>query len=187
MLVMVAAGLTEAEHSKIFLGRGDSPFTVEGQRSVADAADYLAPYRFDHVWTSDLYRAQATARLIRDVNHHGFDFSLSEELRERSAGSYEGMPFSRIREGMSPKAYRAWDRDPFEAPEHGESLSDIHQRLHPLYVNEIRPVLQQNVLVISHPDTLKVLVAMVRGDLLSDAMSTTIEHGLPYFYYGNPA
>ena len=187
MLVMIAAGLTEAERDKVFLGRGDSPFVPEAIVDIKDAAETLAPYRFDQVYSSDLYRAQETLRGILKGNPYNPGWELVEELRERSAGSYEGMKYSDIRKGMSPKQYKVWERDPFEAPLHGESLMDIHERLSPWFQDQIAPRLEknENILVISHPDTIRVLIAMARGDDLIDVTSIQIEHTLPYFYHGS--
>lgn len=188
MLVLLSAGETEAERDKVFLGRGDSPFTQDGKHQVVDAAETLAPYEFDQVYASDLYRAQETLRVVMKKNHYAPTQNLAEELRERSGGSYEGKKYSEIRKGMSPKAYKVWERDPTEPPLHGESLMDVEDRVKPWFDTEIAPRLEahENILIISHPDTIKVLIAMARGDGLEHAVELKIEHGMPYFYHGSP-
>lgn len=185
VLIFLSAGETEAERDKIFLGRGDSPFTEQGKRQIMDAAETLYPYDIDQAYTSDLYRAQTTLQWVLKKNPHETPWEAVEELRERSGGSYEGRKYTDIRVGMSPKQYKAWERDPFEAPEHGESLADIDERLRGWF-DTLKPMMDENkiILIVSHPDTLKVLIAMARGDELDEAVGMNVEHGMPYFYYG---
>lgn len=185
MLILIAAGETQAEIDKIFLGRGDSPFTELGLEQITDAGDTLSAYNLDHAYASDLYRAQETLHAVLRRNTSETAYTLVEELRERSAGIYEGRKYTDIRVGMSPKQYKVWERDPFESPLHGESLMDIEDRLRDWFKDEIMPRLNsnQNILIVSHPDTIKVLIAMARGDDLIDAIKVQIENGLPYFYY----
>ena len=186
MLVMIAAGQTEAEIDKVFLGRGDSPFTDAGKKAMTDAAETLAGYKFDAVYSSDLYRAQETLRQIELAHSTPMAPELIEELRERSGGSYEGRKYSDIRKGMSPKAYKAWERDPMDPPLHGESLLDVADRMRPWIEQDVRPRLaeDQTLLMVSHPDTMRVLIALLRGDELTDVTSIQIEHAMPYFYHG---
>ena len=187
MLILLAPGITLAETEKVFLGRGDSAFTAVGLEQVADAAETLSPYQIDQAYSSGLYRAQETLRAVLKANHHPMPWHLAEELRERSGGSYEGRPFSDIRKGMSPKAYKVWERDPCEAPLLGESLIDVEDRLRDWYQIEVAPRLLKNetVLIVSHPDTIKVLISLARGDDLTDVTGIDIEHGLPYFFHGS--
>ena len=188
MLILLSAGETEAEHDKIFLGRTESPFTQEGREQIKDAAETLSQYKIDHAYASDLYRAQETLRGVHRGNVHTFPHTLVEELRERSGGSYEGRKYTDIRKGMSPKQYKVWERDPFEAPELGESLIDVEQRVKDWWEHEITPQLAENktVLVVSHPDVMQVLVCLARGDDMSHSVEFKAEHGMPYFYHPIP-
>lgn len=187
MLVLLASGETVADRDKIFIGQGDSPITELGHEQISDAAETLAPYGFDYIYASDLYRAQETLRGLLRVMHHPVVPVLVEELRERSGGSYEGMSYTDIRKGMSPKQYKVWERDPFESPLHGESLMDVRDRLMD-WVNMIRPELigNKSILIITHPDVVRVIVSMIRGEDLADGMKFQVEQGIPYFYYGLP-
>lgn len=188
MLVLLSAGQTEAERDKVFLGRGVSPFTEEGVEQIKDAAETLSQYQISRAYGSDLYRAQETLRAIHKANRHSFPHTLVEELRERSGGSYEGKKYADLRVGMSPKQYKAWERDPFEPPLHGESLIDVEDRLRPWFESEITPRLMENetILIVSHPDTLRVLVCLARGDDMSHAVQFQVEQGMPYFYHPVP-
>jgi alpha-ribazole phosphatase len=185
MLVLLTHGQTQSELDKVFLGRGDSPFTDEGLEQMQDAAGTLSTYQFDHIYASDLYTAQEMLKAVLQASTHKTPWTLVEELRERSAGSYEGRKYSDIRKGMSPKQYKAWERDPFEPPLHGESIVDVQDRIKDWF----NPILTQlkdnkNILIISHPDAIKALITLSRGDDLVDVMGVKIEMGMPYFYYG---
>lgn len=185
MLVMVAAGETLADVEKRMIGQSDFPLTEMGKTQIHDVSETLAPYDFDHIYSSDLYRAQEVLRSVLKQNQQVRAWSYAEELRERSGGSYEGMQYSDIRKGMSPKQYRVWERDPFEAPLHGESLIDVQDRMTE-WVDGLKQQLRNgdDILVISHPDTIRVLTAMVMDEDLTEIMGLVIEPGIPYFYYG---
>jgi len=185
MLVLLSHGQTQSDLDKVFLGRGDSPFTSLGLEQIRDAAETLSVYHFDQIYSSDLYTAQRTLRTVMNARQGDTPWMLVEELRERSGGSYEGKTYSSIRKGMSPKQYKAWDRDPFEPPLHGESIADVQDRLRDWFSPVIAELkLNKNILIISHPDTIKALISLARGDDLIDVMSISIEQGMPYFYYG---
>jgi len=185
MLVFLAHGQTQSDLDKVFLGRGNSPFTDLGLEQIEDAAETLSVYQFDQIYSSDLYTAQETLRAILAARPDDTPWILVEELRERSGGSYEGRKYADIRKGMSPKQYKAWERDPFEPPLHGESIADVQDRLREWFVPIIEELkLNKNILLISHPDTIKALISLARGDDLIDVMSINIEYGIPYFYHG---
>lgn len=187
MLVLLTPGETQADIDKVYLGRGDSPFTESGNEQVLNTAETLSPYQFDQVYASDLYRAQETLRAVIRANQYDVPWEYAEELRERSGGSYEGQKYSDIRKGMSPKVYKVWERDPTESPLHGESLMDVRDRIKPWWDEHVAPKLAENknVLLVTHPDTMRVLVALARGDDLIEAIGIRVESGLPYFYYGS--
>lgn len=185
MLVLLPTGENQGYVDKIFVGQSLSPYTAMGIEQIHDAAITMSAYTFDHIYASDLERAQDALQAVLRTIGGNPPWELVEELRERSGGSYEGRKYVDIRKGMSPKQYKVWERDPFESPLHGESLSEVQDRLSEWF-KLIKAQLQENqdILIISHPDTIGVLIAMARGDDLFDACSLKIEHGMPYFYYG---
>lgn len=186
MLIIITVGETVADTDKIFVGQGYSPMTDEGKEQILDSAHTLSPYHMDAIYSSDLLGAQEVTSAITAANTHDTIVELVEELRERSGGSYEGKKYTEIRVGMSPKKYKVWERDPLESPEFGESLDDVVNRVSPWFKTVVIPRLKRNetVLIVSHPDTVRALLTLARGDGLDDALSMTIEKGLPYFYHG---
>jgi len=185
MLVLLPNGELQGYVDKVFVGQSVASYTDTGMEQIRDAAQVISTHQFDHIYASDLEIAQDALQVVLREIVGNPPWELVEELRERSGGSYEGCKYADIRKGMSPKQYKVWERDPFEAPLHGESLSDVQDRLSDWFA-PIRDKLcnNENVLIISHPDTIGVLIAMARGDDLLDVCSLKIEHGMPYFYYG---
>jgi len=183
---MITPGQSVADISKIYQGRTNSKFTDLGIDQMCNAAETLSHYKFDMVFASDLYPSQELLSVISKYAKFPLNTILAEELRERSGGAYEGSLYSDIRVGKSPRQYRVWERDPFEAPLHGESLIDVQDRLTDWF-KDIRTNLQlhKNILLITHSDVIKVIIALARGDDLADTISINIEPAIPYFYYGN--
>jgi tRNA 2-thiocytidine biosynthesis protein TtcA len=75
----------------------------------------------------DLLRAWDTARAVSDAA--GVALVLDEGLRERGFGVFEGQTFAEI-EARWPQESQRWrQRDPHWAPEGGESLSQMRERV----------------------------------------------------------
>jgi len=187
MLIMLTAGETVFTEQKIYQGRVYADFTEHGIEQMDYAASTLSHYNIDKIYSSDLYDAQDMLQRVQRASGGDVPYELVMELRERSGGLYEGKTYAEIRKGKSPRQYRVWERDPNESPEGGESLYDVKFRLDD-WIPQLIHDLKQNktVLVISHPDTMKVLIAIMRGDKLEDVMSTKIETAIPYFWHGIP-
>lgn len=188
MLVLMTNGQTQADIDKVFLGSNDSPLTLSGKQQVQDTADTLADYLLDGIYSSDLYRAQTAADTITSKLKKPVTVELVEELRERSFGVFEGLALNDVRKTMSPRNYRLWDRDPFDAPQHGESLIEVSERVLPWFDSVVVPRLDKgdNILIITHTDVMRVLIARVRNNDLVDMLGRDIEQGMPYVFYGSP-
>ncbi len=126
-LVLVRHGVTAWNRERRFQGRTDIPLADEGHRQAVRAGRRLADARLDAVYASDLARARQTAEAIAAAC--GLAVRLDARLRERHYGSFEG----RTREDLErdqPDAFERWRaREPDFAPDGGESLRALHERV----------------------------------------------------------
>lgn len=185
MLVMIVCPETEAEQDGVLLGQSSGELTRRTRRDIAEVADRLQGYRFDIVYVSDLQHAQDTWRSLRFRLGHVTDMvEMREELRERSLGTYEGRRLDDLHKELAPSRYREWERDYYATPPFGESLHDVATRLEPL-VQQLREDFRarRDVLMIAHPDTLRVLVGCLRGDLETDVEKTRLQRNIPYWIH----
>jgi probable phosphoglycerate mutase len=118
-LWLVRHGETPASRGRTLAGWVDVPLTEHGEDQAAALRPLLAGERFDGVWSSDLQRAVATARL-------GWGEPRQDaRLREMGFGSFEGRPW----EALDPRFQEALARfEGFAAPD-GESFEDLRARV----------------------------------------------------------
>ena len=99
------------------------------------------------IYTSDLQRARATAQAVADTT--GAPLTPEPDLRERSFGHFQGRTFAQIEAELPEDALRWRKRDPHYAPEGGESLTALRERINATV----------HRLAARHPGELVVLVA----------------------------
>ncbi|MGL4437288.1 MAG: histidine phosphatase family protein, partial [Giesbergeria sp.] len=93
-------------------------------RQVAKA---LAAEPLTAIYSSDLQRAHATAHAIAQAS--GAPLVPEPGLRERSFGTLEGRTFAEIETELPEPARRWRQRDPHFAPEGGETLVQLRERI----------------------------------------------------------
>lgn len=79
------------------------------------------------IYTSDLQRAQHTAQAVAHTT--GAPLHPEKGLRERSFGCFEGRTFAQVQADLPEQAQRWKQRDPDYAPEGGESLRTLRERV----------------------------------------------------------
>jgi probable phosphoglycerate mutase len=109
-------------------GQLDVPLNETGRWQALRLARALAAREpIDVVYTSDLLRAWETARAVSETT--GAPVVTDEGLRERGFGVFQGKTFAEIEASLPEEALRWRKRDPFWAPEGGESLTAMRRRV----------------------------------------------------------
>ena len=128
-------------------------------RALASAAEPIAA-----IYTSDLQRAHATAQAVADAT--GAPLVADTGLRERSFGQLQGRTFVQIEAELPEQALRWRKRDPDFAPEGGESLTALRERIaattHRLAAQHMGGL----VLLVAHGGVLDVLYRLATGQAL---------------------
>lgn len=131
-ILFIRHGETDWNRIKRIQGHVDIPLSGTGFEQAEQLArrlirDSEGGARLDAVYSSDLQRAQQTARPFADAL--GMPLSLSEGLRERSYGAFQGHDSDEINEKF-PEEYVEWQtRDPGFAPPGGESQRVFYHRV----------------------------------------------------------
>ena len=87
---LVRHGETDWNLKRIIQGQSDSPLTPLGEKQARELSSELRTVSLDAVFSSDLGRAERTARIIAQA--HGLPVQTTPLLRERRFGRYEGQP-----------------------------------------------------------------------------------------------
>ena len=129
-------------------GQLDIPLNETGRWQAQRLARALAARGpVDAIYTSDLLRAWETAQAISTST--GAPLVTHEGLRERGFGVFQGKTFVEIEARLPEDALRWRKRDPHWAPEGGESLTAMRERVQETL----------NTLAARHPGEQIVLVA----------------------------
>lgn len=134
------------------------PLTALGESQAARAAEELMGKGVVALWSSDQLRAQQTARIIGE--RLGVSPRWTALLREQGLGELEG----KLAEELQPEPTPPGQHISEVAWGGGESIRDVHRRLQELCVllrDEHRP--GDRVALVSHGDTIRVLLAVLQG------------------------
>lgn len=108
-------------------GHLDIPLNDVGLWQARQAALALADEPIDAIYSSDLQRAWVTAQAIAETTQA--PLTAHQGLRERSFGVLQGHTFEELEAKEPEQAYRWRKRDPAFAPEGGESLIALRERI----------------------------------------------------------
>lgn len=126
-LIVVRHGETAWNVDTRIQGHLDIPLNATGLWQARQLGDALAGEAISAIYTSDLLRARKTAQAVADAT--GAALVDESGLRERAFGSFQGRTFAEI-EAEHPEQARRWrQRDPDYAPDGGESLRVLRERV----------------------------------------------------------
>ncbi len=146
----------------------DAELTDLGRAQARSVADLLRDVPVVRLLTSDLRRAMQTADIVGDVL--GLRPIRTALLREQAQGVLEGLPTARAAEQWEQMAAEAvdeyGDRLPLAdfRPTGGESMRDVLARVQALLALPWITESDGDVVLVTHGDTLRVLLALLLGD-----------------------
>ncbi|CAM2175748.1 2,3-bisphosphoglycerate-dependent phosphoglycerate mutase [Paraburkholderia sacchari] len=142
-ILFIRHGETAWNRIKRIQGHIDIPLAGSGVEqaqllAARCANEARAGVRLDAIWSSDLMRAQQTAQPIADAL--GLTLQLTEGLRERNYGAFQGHDSDQIAERF-PDEYAHWQtRDPGFSPPEGESQRVFYHRV----LHALEPILAKH-------------------------------------------
>ena len=141
--------------------------------------------KFDIMFTSDLFRAQETGRLIlENMNQLDIPVIKNQSLNERNYGDLAGLNKDDAREKWGEEQVHIWRRSFDIPPPGGESLKDTAERVLPYFHSEILPKAEEglDVLVAAHGNSLRALVMELEGLSSDEIVKLEIATGDPLTY-----
>lgn len=160
-LYLVRHGATQLSAEDRFAGVVDVELSEEGKYQAARLAERLEDDSITAVYASPLKRTMLTATILARPNH--LPVIQRDGLREINHGHWEGMRRADV-EAQFPEEYAAWEEDPFTfAPQGGEAGVNVIARVLPVIREIVLEHRGQNVLVVSHKATLRLLISSLLG------------------------
>ncbi len=165
----------------------DAELTELGRADARLSAELLLGCDIERLLTSDLRRARQTAGILGEI------LSLTPMsttlLREQSLGEVEGMPTEQAAAAWEQAAAGAVDDDGISLPvvdvrvPGGESLRDVLARGQAFLALPWVTDARTDVVVVSHGDTIRVLLAHLLGDDFDQLTWREVDNGDVYSVY----
>ena len=190
-LVLVRHGQSEWNAKNLFTGWKDPKLTDLGIQEAVRAGELLETrnLNFDLMFTSDLFRAQETGRLILEqINQKDIEIIQDQSLNERNYGDLAGLNKDEAREKWGEEQVHIWRRSFDVPPPGGESLKNTAERVLPYFEREIMPKVKKslNILVAAHGNSLRALVMHLENISSEEIVKLEIATGDPLIYeYSN--
>ena len=160
-LLLVRHGATPLTAEDRYSGADGVDLSDEGRDQARALARRLAENPVKAVYSSPLSRTLETAEILAE--QHGLASATRDGLREISHGRWEGLRRAEV-EAQFPQEYAGWEEDPFTfAPEGGESGLEVMARALPVLREIVLTHEGQNVIVVSHKATLRLMISSLLG------------------------
>src|SRR6202007_2193423 len=158
---MVRHGATILSAEDRFAGATDVPLSDEGREQTRRLAERLSGEKIVAVYASPLGRTVETAQIL--AAPHKLEVQTRDGLREINHGRREQMTRHEVEEKF-PEEAAEWEKDPYTfAPLGGESGLAVTARALPVLIDIVRAHPGENVLVVSHKATIRLLLSSLLG------------------------
>ena len=162
-LVLVRHGQSEWNKLNLFTGWKDPALTELGIKEAINAGKLLKDesLEFDIMFTSDLFRAQETGRLILEhMDQLDIPVIKDQSLNERNYGELAGLNKDDARKKWGEEQVHIWRRSFDVPPPGGESLKNTAERVLPYFKSQILPKVRDglNIIIAAHGNSLRALV-----------------------------
>lgn len=186
-LVLVRHGQSEWNKKNLFTGWKDPKLTELGIEEAIMAGNLLKlrNIEFDIMFTSDLFRAQETGRLILEQMDQSSILTIKDQcLNERNYGELAGLNKDDARKKWGEEQVHIWRRSFDIPPPGGESLKNTAERVLPYFEKEIMPKVKDglNILIAAHGNSLRALVMEIESISSEDIVKLEIATGDPLTY-----
>jgi len=158
---MVRHGATVSSAEDRFAGATDVALSDEGREQTRRLADRLSHEKIMAVYASPLGRTVETAQIL--AGPHKLEVQTRDGFREINHGRWEQMTRREVEEKF-PEEAAEWEKDPYTfAPLGGESGLAVTARALPALIALVREHAGQNILVVSHKATIRLLLSSLLG------------------------
>ena len=160
-LHLIRHGATTLSAEDRFAGAVDVPLSDEGRAQAKLLGERLASTKLTALYASPLSRTVETAQLVGAPQ--GLEPKLDAGLREIAHGHWEGLRRKEVEQNFAAE-YAAWEEDPFTfAPPNGETGLSVMARALPVIREIVVRHPGENVAVISHKATIRLLLSSLLG------------------------
>ena len=190
-ILLIRHGQSEWNKLNLFTGFKNIELSEQGKDEANKAGQNFKNLniKFDIVFTSELKRAQETAKIILK-NLDQWDHLYGEgkiitdiKLNERDYGDLTGLNKKETADKFGEEQVHKWRRGYSDQPPNGESLEDVVRRVKIYFEESINPAIQSadnnNILIAAHGNSLRALLIVMNIYDSSNINSVELSTGVP--------
>ena len=190
-ILLIRHGQSEWNKLNLFTGFKNIELSEQGIEEANKAGQNFKnlDIKFNIVFTSELKRAQETAKIILQ-NLGQWDFLNNEgkiisniNLNERDYGDLTGLNKKETAEKFGEEQVHKWRRGYSDQPPNGESLEDVVRRVKKYFEEVIQPAIQSeendNILIAAHGNSLRALLIVMNIYEPNNINSVELSTGVP--------
>ena len=190
-ILLIRHGQSEWNKLNLFTGFKNIELSEQGIEEANKAGQNFKnlDIKFNIVFTSELKRAQETAKIILQ-NLDQWDFLNNDgkiisniNLNERDYGDLTGLNKKETAEKFGEEQVHKWRRGYSDQPPNGESLEDVVRRVTKYFEEVIKPAIQSNendnILIAAHGNSLRALLIVMNIYEPNNINSVELSTGVP--------
>ena len=190
-ILLIRHGQSEWNKLNLFTGFKNIELSEKGIEEANKAGQNFKnlDIKFNIVFTSELKRAQETAKIILQ-NLDQWNFLANEgkiisniNLNERDYGDLTGLNKKETAEKFGEEQVHKWRRGYSDQPPNGESLEDVVRRVTKYFEEVIKPAIQSdendNILIAAHGNSLRALLIVMNIYEPNNINSVELSTGVP--------
>ena len=190
-ILLIRHGQSEWNKLNLFTGFKNIELSDQGIDEANKAGQNFKNLniKFDIVFTSELKRAQETAKIIlKNLDQwdhlHGEGKIITDiNLNERDYGDLTGLNKKETADKFGEEQVHKWRRGYSDQPPNGESLEDVVRRVKIYFEESINPAIQSadnnNILIAAHGNSLRALLIVMNIYDSSNINSVELSTGVP--------
>ena len=160
MIIFLRHGQAENNTKRILAGRTEGvPLTKIGIEQAEQIGKYLKPIDISAIYSSPIERANNTAKIVAESN--SIDYKLDERLTELDMGKFTRMPYDEIFAKHGNVFLKFYSDDPIISEHNVETFPHVQKRVMDMLDYTIKKHDQENVLLVTHMDPIKSVIAKV--------------------------
>ena len=190
-ILLIRHGQSEWNKLNLFTGFKNIELSEQGIEEANKAGQNFKnlDIKFNIVFTSELKRAQETAKIILQnldqwnfLNNEGKIIS-NINLNERDYGDLTGLNKKETAEKFGEEQVHKWRRGYSDQPPNGESLEDVVRRVTKYFEEVIKPAIQNNendnILIAAHGNSLRALLIVMNIYEPNNINTVELSTGVP--------
>lgn len=190
-ILLIRHGQSEWNKLNLFTGFKNIELSEQGIEEANKAGQNFKnlDIKFDIVFTSELKRAQETAKIILqnldqwDHLNNKRKIISNINLNERDYGDLTGLNKKETAEKFGEDQVHKWRRGYSDQPPNGESLEDVVTRVTKYFEQTIKPAIKSdgndNILIAAHGNSLRALLIVMNIYQPNNINTVELSTGVP--------